>query len=366
VADVTCSHLAKTYPDGTRAVTDLSLAVADGELVVIVGPSGCGKSTVLRLVAGLETPTAGSVAIGGKAVDHLPPQRRDVAMVFQGYALYPHLTVAGNLAFPLKARGLAQDEVARRVAKTARMLALEPLLDRRPAALSGGERQRVAMGRALVRDPAVFLLDEPLSNLDAALRVRIRTEIAALQRRTGTTTLYVTHDQVEAMTLGDRVAVMERGRLCQVGTPRQVYDAPADTFVARFIGSPGMNLLAGRLRRGPGGPEVELDGMWLPLPQAVRARQPGIEAAAEGEVIVGLRPEALAPEGPGPRLKGRVAAVERLGHAVLVHVAEAGGLDGAPVVARLPAEAAQAVGEPLELVADPEGLRLFGTGGAAL
>jgi multiple sugar transport system ATP-binding protein len=366
VADVSLERVGKTYPDGTRAVADLSLSVADGELVVIVGPSGCGKSTVLRMVAGLEAVSEGTVSIGGTVVNDRPPQARDVAMVFQGYALYPHLNVAGNLAFPLRMRRVAKAEAVRRVTETARLLGLEELLDKKPAALSGGERQRVAMGRALVRDPAVFLLDEPLSNLDAALRVRIRTEIAALQRRTGTTTLYVTHDQVEAMTLGDRVAVMERGRLCQVGTPRQVYDAPADTFVARFVGSPGMNLLAGRLRRGPAGPEVELAGTRLPLPEAVRARQPGIEAAPEGEVIAGLRPEALGLKGPGPRLQGRVAAVERLGHAVLVHLAEAGGLDGAPVVARLPAGTAPAVGEPFELVADPEGLRLFGTGGRAL
>jgi multiple sugar transport system ATP-binding protein len=365
VADVRLTDLSCTYPDGTAAVRGVSLAVADGELMVIVGPSGCGKSTLLRMVAGLEPASAGTVAIGGRDVTDLSPQARNVAMVFQSYALYPHLTVAGNLAFPLRMRGLPRAEIARRVAEAAHLLSLTPLLERRPAALSGGERQRVAMGRALVRDPDVFLLDEPLSNLDAALRVEIRAEIAALQRRTGTTCLYVTHDQVEAMTLGSRVAVMEHGRLHQVDAPRALYEAPADTFVARFIGSPGMNLVPARLEPGPEGPCLRLGAAAVPLPAPVRARQPKAEGAA-GEVSAGLRPEALALEGPGPRLTGTVRAVERLGHEVLAHVAlaEPGGCP--PVAARLPADAELEEGDGVALVVDVAAVRLFGRDGTAL
>lgn len=363
---VALKDLSKTYPDGTAAVDGVTLEVADGELVAIVGPSGCGKSTLLRLVAGLEAPTAGSLFIGGRAVDGLAPQKRNVAMVFQTYALYPHLTVAGNLAFPLKMQGVAKDEIGRRVADAARLLSLEPLLQKRPAALSGGERQRVAMGRALVRDPAVFLMDEPLSNLDARLRVEIRAEIAALQRRTGTTTLYVTHDQAEAMTLGHRVAVMAAGRLRQVDSPGALYAAPADTFTARFIGSPGMNLLNGRLVREGGAPVVKATGLRLPLPPEVLERQPGVGEAPEGDVTVGVRPEALAAEGPGPTLSAPVVAVERLGHEVLVHLNVAGSVDGAPVVARLPAGTAAEVGGTAAVRVDVSALRLFGADGRAL
>jgi len=365
VSGVTLTELSRTYPGGTPAVAEVSLDVADGEFVAIVGPSGCGKSTLLRLVAGLEAPTAGSVAIGGRAVDGLPPQKRDVAMVFQTYALYPHLTVAGNLAFPLKMQGLGKSEVARRVGDAARLLSLEPLLEKRPAALSGGERQRVAMGRALVRDPAVFLMDEPLSNLDARLRVEIRAEIAALQRRTGTTTLYVTHDQAEAMTLGHRVAVMEGGRLRQVDAPGDLYAAPADTFVARFIGDPGMNLLHGRLRR-EGGAVLDAGGVTLPLPPEVLARQPGIGEAPEGAMIAGLRPEALSADAPGPELSAPVVAVERLGHEVRVHLKVPASVGGAPVVARLPPDETVRVGETATLRIEAAALRLFGADGRAL
>jgi multiple sugar transport system ATP-binding protein len=359
VSAVALQDLSKTYPDGTAAVDGVTLEVADGELVAIVGPSGCGKSTLLRLVAGLEAPTSGSVSIGGKPVEKLPPQRRNVAMVFQTYALYPHLTVAGNLEFPLKMQGFAKGEIARRVGDAAHLLSLEPLLHKRPAALSGGERQRVAMGRALVRDPAVFLMDEPLSNLDARLRVEIRAEIAALQRRTGFTALYVTHDQAEAMTLGDRVAVMAGGRLRQVATPGDLYAAPADTFVARFIGAPGMNLLHGRLRREGGDAVVEAAGVRLPVP-------PDAPEVPEGDVIVGLRPEALSVDGSGPALSGPVVAVERLGHEVLAHLQVEGSVDGAPVVARLPAGAAAEVGATATVRADPAALRLFGADRRAL
>jgi len=366
VSAVTLTKLSKTYPDGTAAVDGVTLDVADGELVAIVGPSGCGKSTLLRLVAGLEAPTSGSVSIGGAVVDGLAPQKRNVAMVFQTYALYPHLTVAGNLEFPLKMQGIEKAEIARRVGDAARLLSLGPLLDRRPAALSGGERQRVAMGRALVRDPAVFLMDEPLSNLDARLRVEIRAEIAALQRRTGTTTLYVTHDQAEAMTLGTRVAVMAAGRLRQVDTPWALYAAPADTFTARFVGSPGMNLLRGRLRREGGAQVVEAGGLRLPLAREVLERQPDIRDAPDGDVIVGLRPEALSADGPGPSLVAPVTAVERLGHEVLVHLEVEGSVDGAPVVARLPPGAEARVGEEMAVRVDPAALRLFGPDGRAL
>jgi multiple sugar transport system ATP-binding protein len=368
VADVSLERVGKTYPDGTRAVADLSLSVADGELVVIVGPSGCGKSTVLRMVAGLEAVSAGTVSIGGTVVNDRPPQARDVAMVFQGYALYPHLNVAGNLAFPLRMRRVAKAEAVRRVTETARLLGLEELLDKKPAALSGGERQRVAMGRALVRDPAVFLLDEPLSNLDAALRGGIRASISALQKRTGTTTLYVTHDQVEAMTLGHRVAVMSGGRLRQVDTPRGLYEAPADTFVARFIGSPGCNLFRARVTRAGGRLQVALGDVEIPLPQAVRVRQPGLMWQDETRVVMALRPEALslAGAGPGPRLPGTVTAVERLGHETLAYVKVDGSVDGKPVVARLSGGEAVREGDDLTLAVETGALRLFDAEGVAL
>ncbi|HWP65431.1 MAG TPA: ATP-binding cassette domain-containing protein, partial [Candidatus Limnocylindria bacterium] len=242
MARVVLDKLAKTYPNGAVGLAGVSLEVADAEIVVLVGPSGCGKSSLLRLVAGLEAPSAGTIRIGERVVNDDAPQVRNVAMVFQDYALYPHLTVRGNLEFPLKMRGMARAAIAERVQATAELLDLGELLDRLPRQLSGGQRQRVAMGRALVREPSVFLLDEPLSNLDAKLRVQVRGEIEELQRRTRTTMLYVTHDQVEAMTLGHRIAVLDRGRLRQVGTPREVYERPADTFVAGFLGSPPMNL----------------------------------------------------------------------------------------------------------------------------
>src|SRR3989449_3365971 len=249
MARVELEHVDKVYPGGTHALTDFTLAIADGELVVLVGPSGCGKSTVLRLIAGLEDATAGTIRIGERAVNELPPQERNVAMVFQDYALYPYLSARGNLEFPLKMRRLGRDEMRQRVERVAGLLDITALLDRLPKQLSGGQRQRVAMGRALVREPSVFLLDEPLSNLDAKLRVQVRAEIKELQQRTRTTMIYVTHDQVEAMTLGDRVAVLDRGRLQQIAPPGALYERPTNVVVASFIGNPPMNLFPARVAR---------------------------------------------------------------------------------------------------------------------
>jgi ABC-type sugar transport system ATPase subunit len=299
MATLRIAHLTKTFPGGGRAVDDVELEVADGELVVLVGPSGCGKSTTMRIVAGLERPTSGQVFIGDRDVTALRPQERDVAMVFQSYALYPHKTVRDNLAFGLRMRGVERGEIDRKVVEAARALELEPLLDRKPRALSGGQRQRVALGRAIVRSPQVFLLDEPLSNLDARLRVQTRTELARLQRRLKATMLYVTHDQEEAMTLGDRVAVMRDGRIEQLAPPLEVYRQPASTFVAGFVGSPAMNL-------------VPADGPFAAL-------------APPGAHTVGVRPpdiEIVAPDDADAR--GRVEIVEALGRDLLCHVDASG------------------------------------------
>ena len=249
MAEVTFEHVSKIYPDGTRAVSDIDLEIKDGEFMVLVGPSGCGKTTALRMVAGLEEISEGELKIGDRVVNNVAPRNRDIAMVFQSYALYPHLTVYDNIAFGLKLRKMDKQEIDKRVKDAARVLDLEPFLDRKPRALSGGQRQRVAMGRAIVRQPQAFLMDEPLSNLDAKLRVQMRAEISQLQSRLGTTTIYVTHDQVEAMTMGDRVAVMRKGELQQVATPQELYDEPVNLFVGGFIGSPSMNLLEGTLQQ---------------------------------------------------------------------------------------------------------------------
>src|SRR5437016_4313449 len=265
MARVELEHVDKVYPGGTHALSDFTLAVDDGELVVLVGPSGCGKSTVLRLIAGLEEATAGTVRIGERVVNELPPQERNVAMVFQDYALYPYLSARGNLEFPLKMRRLRRDEMRQRVERVAGLLDITALLDRLPKQLSGGQRQRIAMGRALVREPAVFLLDEPLSNLDAKLRVQVRAEIKELQQRTRTTMAYVTHDQVEAMTLGDRVAVLDRGRLQQAAPPGELYDRPANAFVAGFIGNPPMNLFPARVALENGSPMLAVGGRPVPI-----------------------------------------------------------------------------------------------------
>ncbi len=281
MAEIVLNHVTKRFHDGTEAVKDLSLEIADGELMVLVGPSGCGKSTALRMIAGLEDITEGELRIGGQLVNDVAPKGRDVAMVFQDYALYPHMTVRENMGYALKVAKVDRAEIDQRVQEAARTLDLLDHLDRRPRQLSGGQRQRVAMGRAIVRDPAAFLLDEPLSNLDAMLRVLMRTEIAALQNRLGTTMVYVTHDQTEAMTLGDRICVMRKGELQQVGTPQEVYERPANIFVAGFIGSPAMNFLPATLS----GDRLRLPIVEAPVDGDVR------EHCGEGEVIVGIRPE---------------------------------------------------------------------------
>ncbi|HET7321320.1 MAG TPA: sn-glycerol-3-phosphate ABC transporter ATP-binding protein UgpC, partial [Longimicrobiaceae bacterium] len=284
MADITLDGVTKRYPSGAVAVHEMDLTVADGEFVILVGPSGCGKSTTLNMIAGLEEITSGELRIGGRVMNEVPPKDRDIAMVFQSYALYPHLTVRENLAFPLTLKKLPAAAVRERVDRAAESLGLAALLERRPALLSGGQRQRVAMGRAIVRDPAAFLMDEPLSNLDARLRVQMRTQLARLQKRLGTTTVYVTHDQTEAMTLGDRVVVMRAGRVQQVGTPRELYDAPVNRFVAGFIGSPAMNFLKGHVRVNGVAAFEGPNGVKLPLKTA--------PAASDGRpAVYGVRPE---------------------------------------------------------------------------
>jgi multiple sugar transport system ATP-binding protein len=318
MASVSFEEVSKLFSDGTRAVDRLDLDIADGEFMVFVGPSGCGKTTALRMVAGLEDISDGVVRIGERAVNDLSPKSRDIAMVFQSYALYPHLSVRDNIAFPLKIGKVPKDEIRRRVDAAARILDLEPHLTRKPRALSGGQRQRVAMGRAIVREPAVFLLDEPLSNLDAKLRVQMRADIKKIQHDLGTTTIYVTHDQVEAMTMGDRVAVMRKGELQQVAPPQELYDRPTNVFVAGFIGSPAMNMLEGRVERGDGGVTLVLGDARLEVDEAQLGPYVG------RTVVVGLRPEnledaALANGAPGGRLRGQVELCEALGAEVLVH-----------------------------------------------
>jgi multiple sugar transport system ATP-binding protein len=286
MAEITMSSMSKRFEDGFEAVKDMDLEIKDGEFMILVGPSGCGKSTALRMIAGLEDITEGELRIGDNVVNQLAPKDRDIAMVFQNYALYPHMTVRENMAFPLKLAGVDQSEIDSKVENVAKVLDLDPHLDRRPANLSGGQRQRVAMGRAIVRDPKAFLMDEPLSNLDAKLRVQMRTEVSRLQQDLGTTTVYVTHDQTEAMTLGDRVAVMRAGLLQQVGRPQELYDHPRNLFVAGFIGSPAMNFMPARLD----GETVKLPIGDVRLSSEARGRLAG---RSDGEVIAGIRPESF-------------------------------------------------------------------------
>ncbi|HEX3290061.1 MAG TPA: sn-glycerol-3-phosphate ABC transporter ATP-binding protein UgpC [Gaiella sp.] len=291
MAEITLESLTKVYPDGTKAVSDLALDVESGEFVVFVGPSGCGKTTALRMVAGLESITSGRVVIDGRVVNDLPPKDRDIAMVFQNYALYPHMNAARNMGFPLKMRRLPQAEIDTRVREAARILGLEDSLHKKPRTLSGGQRQRVAMGRAIVRNPQAFLMDEPLSNLDAKLRVEMRAEISRIQRDLGVTTIYVTHDQIEAMTMGDRVAVMRSGLLQQVAVPKELYEQPRNLFVAEFIGSPAMNLVMARVERSDGDVWVAFGPHRLRLAQATLERHPGVTAYEGREVVLGIRPE---------------------------------------------------------------------------
>ncbi|AHE98669.1 ABC transporter ATP-binding protein [Thioalkalivibrio paradoxus] len=369
MAEVEFSNVQKVFGDRT-VIPGFDLQVRDGELLVLLGPSGCGKSTLLRLLAGLEPATGGAIRIGGRAVDALGPGARNVAMVFQNYALYPHKTVRGNLEFPLHMRALRRSERERRVLEAARVLGLEELLDKRPAELSGGQRQRVAMGRAIVREPDVFLMDEPLSNLDARLRVQIRAEIAALQRRLGVTTLYVTHDQVEAMTLGDRVAVLRDGVMQQLGTPADLYRNPENLFVAGFLGSPPMNLFEPGIEVRAGGRALRLGGRWNTPARGIpeRAR------------YAGLRPEDLDLDSGSSdrdvRLQGLVRAVEVLGHERIVYVdtgdrvvdALPGGIgptEGA-VAARLSGTATPEPGQTVTLATKSDSLYWFDEQGRAI
>ena len=387
MAEIALEDLEKTYPDGTRAVERFSLEIEDGEFMVFVGPSGCGKTSVLRMVAGLEEITAGTVRIGGRVVNQLLPKQRDIAMVFQNYALYPHMNVYDNMAFGLRQRRLPKDEIDRRVREAAGALGLDELLTRKPRTLSGGQRQRVAMGRAVVREPQAFLMDEPLSNLDAKLRVEMRAEILRIQRDLGVTTIYVTHDQTEAMTMGDRVAVMRHGVLQQVDRPQEVYDRPANLFVAGFIGSPAMNLLEAELTAEDGGLVAAFGDHRLRLGNGV--------SASPGPAIIGIRPEDFedaallaSPPAPGSTLRVVPEIREDMGAEVYVHfglgvtparhaaVAEARTADDEPVerpgarhlspfVARVARATRAAEREPLTLAVDVSRIYLFDAGTGA-
>ena len=324
MADVIFEKVEKVYDNDVHAVRDLSLEIRDGEFVVLVGPSGCGKTTALRMVAGLEEITDGKISIGERVVNDLTPKERDIAMVFQNYALYPHLSVADNIGFGLRLRHTPKDVVEERVTWAANFLGLTPYLHRRPKELSGGQRQRVAMGRAIVRKPQVFLMDEPLSNLDAKLRVQMRAEIARIQREMSVTTIYVTHDQVEAMTMGDRVAVMRKGELQQMAEPQTLYDSPKNLFVASFIGSPAMNIVEATVERRDGGLAVKLGDQELMIPQDVAQRRQALGGYAGRTLAVGIRPEHLEDasfaRNGGAKLRGRVLLTEALGSEILAHV----------------------------------------------
>jgi multiple sugar transport system ATP-binding protein len=325
MAEVTFDRVSKIYPDGTRAVNDINLEIRDGEFMVLVGPSGCGKTTALRMVAGLEDISEGTLKIGEKVVNYVPSRDRDIAMVFQSYALYPHLSVYDNIAFGLKLKKMPKAEIDERVQDAARVLGLHELLKRKPRALSGGQRQRVAMGRAIVRQPQAFLMDEPLSNLDAKLRVQMRAEIAKLQSDLGTTTIYVTHDQVEAMTMGDRVAVMRKGELQQVDDPQVLYDRPDNLFVGGFIGSPAMNMLDATIEASNGGLVAKAGTQEIELGNETLSARPGLKTFQGKHVILGIRPEdlddaALEPDSPANRcLTGNVELREALGAEIMAH-----------------------------------------------
>jgi multiple sugar transport system ATP-binding protein len=363
MANVVFSNVRKVYPDGTEAVHDFELEIADGELVVLVGPSGCGKTTALRMAAGLEDITSGEIRVGGRVVNDVDPRDRDVAMVFQNYALYPHMTVYDNIGFSLRIQKADKQERDKRIRTIARMLGLEGDLHRKPRQLSGGQRQRVAMGRAIVRQPQAFLMDEPLSNLDASLRFQMRAEIANLQAAIEVTTLYVTHDQVEAMTIGNRVAVMRRGRLLQFAEPQTIYDEPVELFVARFIGSPPMNLLESTLVRADGGYAVRIGSRAVRLDEAEVAAVRGIEQRVGRPVVAGIRPErledaAVAADTPADRrLTGEATVRETLGSDVLVHF----DVDGAFALSSEVRAIAQDIEDPVELeLVDRQALSLIG------
>ncbi len=325
MAEVAFQNVAKVYPDGTRAVSDLDLAIEDGEFMVLVGPSGCGKTTALRMVAGLEDISEGVIRIGERIVNRVPARDRDIAMVFQSYALYPHLSVYDNIAFGLRLRKAPKEEIDRRVRDAAPILGLEEFLDRKPRALSGGQRQRVAMGRAIVREPAAYLMDEPLSNLDAKLRVHMRAEIAGLQHDLGVTTIYVTHDQVEAMTMGDRVAVMRKGELQQVAPPQELYERPVNLFVGGFIGSPAMNMLEATIERPNGALVARVGSQTIELGADVVGPRPALESYVGKRVVLGIRPEGLEDASlepdvpPERRIQGVVVLREPLGSEIVAH-----------------------------------------------
>ena len=375
MATVSLEGINKVYENGFHAVKDLSVDIADGEFMVLVGPSGCGKTTALRMVAGLEDITSGILRIGGKEANDETPKERDIAMVFQNYALYPHMTVAENIGFALKLRKLPKEELTAKVKDAADILGLTDWLDRKPGQLSGGQRQRVAMGRAIVREPSVFLMDEPLSNLDAKLRVQMRAEVARIQRRIGVATIYVTHDQVEAMTMGDRVTVLRAGLLQQCDTPQNLYDNPDNIFVAAFIGSPAQNLYDAIVSEGAR--SVKLGSQVIELPEAVVLKRPALRAYAGKDVVVGLRPEhlpAAVPGQTGPTLVGDVDLVEALGSELVVHFTvdahrviaegavekdEAAATQRGEGVARIAAKTPVKVGDRMTFGVDVEDMQFF-------
>jgi multiple sugar transport system ATP-binding protein len=392
MAEIVLDDVTKVFADGTEAVSSFDLDIGDGEFMVLVGPSGCGKTTALRMVAGLESISRGTIRIGERVVNTVPPKERDIAMVFQNYALYPHMTVYDNMAFGLKLQKVPKQEIDDRVREAARILGLDELLKRKPAALSGGQRQRVAMGRAIVRHPQAFLMDEPLSNLDAKLRVQMRSEIARIQRDLGVTTIYVTHDQVEAMTMGDRVAVMRKGILQQADTPQSLYEQPINLFVAGFIGSPAMNLVEASLTSSNGSLAVDVGGFRLPVPDEVIADRPALRSYEGRKVVLGLRPEdmedaSLVSDAPTDRrISSTVDLREALGSDVVVHfkveapqamtddvrelaedvgqealeLVEAGAQEGSSnFIARLNPRTRARAKEPIELVVDTHRLHFF-------
>src|ERR671910_510710 len=394
MATVALEDVNKVYDNGFHAIHDLSLEIADSEFLVLVGPSGCGKSTALRMVAGLETITAGKLMIGDRVVNDVQPKDRDIAMVFQNYALYPHMTVFDNIGFALKLARVPKDEIRSRVRKAAAILELEPWLDRKPGQLSGGQRQRVAMGRAIVREPAAFLMDEPLSNLDAKLRVQMRAEIARLQDDLGTTTVYVTHDQVEAMTMGDRVAVMRKGELQQVAAPQELYDRPVNLFVGGFIGSPAMNLVEARLERSDNTLAAVTGGQRIELGDETLSARPALKDYEGRDVILGIRPEDLEDAELEPdrdqALEGEVELTEALGSEIMAHFSidappaitdevrelqeDAGTAEGGPgaptqeegdrtiMVGRFGARSKAAKGEKIRVAVDTRALHFFDPG----
>ncbi|MBY6684097.1 sn-glycerol-3-phosphate ABC transporter ATP-binding protein UgpC [Rhodococcus sp. BP-149] len=376
MAEIVLDKVTKLYPDGAAAVSDVDITIADGEFIILVGPSGCGKSTTLNMIAGLEDISSGELRIAGERVNERAPKDRDIAMVFQSYALYPHMTVRDNIAFPLTLAKMSKEDIAKKVDDAARILDLGQHLDRKPSNLSGGQRQRVAMGRAIVRSPKAFLMDEPLSNLDAKLRVQMRTEIAQLQKRLETTTVYVTHDQTEAMTLGDRVVVLRGGLVQQIGSPQELYDRPRNLFVAGFIGSPSMNFVSGRLTDG--GVTTSLGEIRL----SDEARQKIASKNAKGDVVVGIRPEHLEDASlvesyqkiNGSTFSARVEVLESMGSDKYIYFSAEGpkvtsreldelaadsGADGGQLVARLSAESAARMGESIELWFDQKRVSVF-------